>query len=178
MAEEKIKEGILGKMLRKPSPRTQLESSIVGITIMLLASLTSAVYVIFFSNYGVFWKIVSGLGEVGILLMMLSSLATTYVQLYSLKMSMGLLEGDNLMEMINQINTNSKNQDKQDLSMDNTSGEKVKLDEGKARKRKKKVARETLPQSIPKLDRDFTKQIVESFIKTEEVKNENKKEVR
>jgi hypothetical protein len=124
------KEGFLSKALRKPSPRVQLEASIVGIVVMLLASLTSCAYVIFFSNYTLFWKIITGVGEIGVLLMMLSSLATTYVQLYALKMSMGLFNaGENpILDMINQLNTNSKS----------ISGEKSILGEGKEKPKRKK----------------------------------------
>jgi len=104
----------LAKVLRKPSERTLLEASLVGLACMILGSLGIAIYMIFFTDMSIWFKVFLGLGELGILSFQLSGLATTYVQYYTLKKALGLypedyelkrkiMEGKELVEELNKL---------------------------------------------------------------------------
>ena len=93
----KDKPSLIGAILRKPSMRTQFEAMMTGIIVIILASLFSSIYLIFFTHSSLFLKIVAGFGEIGVLLMMLSNLASTYVQYYTFKMAMGMYSLDGLV---------------------------------------------------------------------------------
>lgn len=86
--------GTISKILRKPSVRTQLEATITGLVMFFLISLTTTGYIIFFSDYALIFKILTGIGEIAISLMLFANLATTYAQLYALKMSLNLYPPD------------------------------------------------------------------------------------
>ena len=111
MAEKKP--SLIGAILRKPSMRVQMEASIVGIVGVMMMSLFSAGYMMF-SDINLFWKIISGVGEIFILIFMLSNLVTAYIQYYTYKMQMGLydldkldeVEGNKIIESINSIEDN------------------------------------------------------------------------
>jgi len=81
---------IIAKVLRKPSDRTQLEASLIGVTFMLLGSLGMAIYFIGFTDMSIWFKILLGFGEIGILSFQFSLLVTTYIQYYTLKKTLGL----------------------------------------------------------------------------------------
>jgi len=81
---------IIAKVLRKPSDRTQLEASLIGVTFMLLGSLGIAIYMIGFTDMSIWFKVLLGFGELGILSFQFSLLATTYIQYYTLKKTLGL----------------------------------------------------------------------------------------
>ena len=84
----------VAKILKKPSERTQLEASLVGITCMILGSLGIAIYFIFFSEVNVWFKILIGLSGMGFFLFQFSTLATTYLQYFMLKSALGLYPED------------------------------------------------------------------------------------
>lgn len=82
--------GIITEILKRPSQRTQLEATIAGLSVLLITSIITPIYIIFFSQTSLWLKILTGIGGVGLFLMMFSNLAITYVQYYSFKMAMGL----------------------------------------------------------------------------------------
>lgn len=84
----------LAKILRKPSERTQLESSLIGVTFMILGSLGISIYMIGFTEMSIWFKVLLGLGELGILSFQWSLLVTTYIQYYTLKTALGLYPED------------------------------------------------------------------------------------
>jgi hypothetical protein len=84
--------GIISKALRKPSQRTQLEATLVGLITLILVSLVSCIYVIFFTESSLIVKIMSGIGEVAILLLLLGNLAGTYQQYFFMMRALGLFD--------------------------------------------------------------------------------------
>jgi len=76
--------------MKKPSLRTQLESSMIGIVVMILSSLCVFFYIAIYSAYSIKLKIFIGFGELGIILMMLSQLVSTFQQYFSHKLMLGL----------------------------------------------------------------------------------------
>ena len=80
----------LAKLLRKPSQRTQLEASIVGILFIMTASIGISIYMIFFTKISIYYKIFSGIGGIGVFLLLGSNLVTTYLQYYYLKVNLNL----------------------------------------------------------------------------------------
>lgn len=91
--------GIITAILKRPSQRTQLEATLTGLSVFLLTSLITPIYIIFFSDSSVWFKILSGLGGIGLGLILSSNLAMTYVQYHTFKMSMGLYPVDKKLEM-------------------------------------------------------------------------------
>lgn len=89
----------LAKLLRKPSQRTQMESSLVGITFMMLTSLGTAIYLLFIIKVGWAYGSLIVISEIGVIFFMGSMLITTYVQYYIFKKSMGLYPVDEELQM-------------------------------------------------------------------------------
>ena len=81
---------IFKAIFHKPSTRTLLESSIVGTTFFMLGAIGIAIYLIFFTDMNIWFKVLTGISDLGILLFMFPNLVTSYLQLYSYKMEMGL----------------------------------------------------------------------------------------
>lgn len=78
-------------ILKRPSERTQMESSLVGITIMMLGSLGVALYMISSGIVHGFWFILLiSASELGLLSFQFSLLSTTYQAYHSYKLEMGL----------------------------------------------------------------------------------------
>lgn len=84
----------LAQVLRKPSERTQLEASLVGLTLIIIGSLGVGIYFIFFTDMSLLFKICIGLSCIGIFLFQTSTLVTTYIQYYVLKTALGLYKQD------------------------------------------------------------------------------------
>ena len=89
----------LAKVLRKPSARTQLEASLVGITLMVIGSLGIAVYFVFFSEVSMGFRILIGISGLGFFLFQSSTLVVTYIQYYTLKKTLGLYPEDYQLKM-------------------------------------------------------------------------------
>lgn len=85
---------ILAKALKRPSQRTTMEATLIGLTGFILCSLGTAIYLMFFTNMSIFFKITTGLGEICLFLLLGSQLATSYLQYYFFKKSMGLYSKD------------------------------------------------------------------------------------
>jgi len=81
---------IITEILKRPSQRTQMEATMAGLSILLMSSIVTPIYIIFFSQSAIWLKIVTGFGGIGLFFMMFSSLAMTYVQYHQFKLSMGL----------------------------------------------------------------------------------------
>lgn len=82
-------------MLKRPSPRTQMESSMVGIIVIMLGSLGLVVYMIVAGVVHDFWVIfLMSLSELGILSFQFSLLSTTYQTYYSYKLENGMYPED------------------------------------------------------------------------------------
>lgn len=82
----------IAKALRKPSMKTQMEATMVGLVMMLITSLGTSGYIVFFSSWPVFFKVISVISEIGIVLFMGSFLVTSYMQYHAYKAQMGLYE--------------------------------------------------------------------------------------
>lgn len=82
--------GIITEILKRPSERTMMEATIAGLSILLITSVVTPIYIIFFSQSALWLKLLTGIGGIGLFLMMFSNLAMTYVQYYSFKKAMGL----------------------------------------------------------------------------------------
>lgn len=82
-------------ILKKPSERTQMESSLVGITVMMLGSMAVTSYLIINGIVTGFWFIfLICASELGVLSFQFSLLSTTYQTYYSYKMEKGLYPED------------------------------------------------------------------------------------
>lgn len=82
--------GIFTAILKRPSERTLMEASLTGTAMIMITSICTSGYIIFFTEMNFWYKIFAGLGEFAILLFMFSSLATQYVQYYTFKQALGL----------------------------------------------------------------------------------------
>jgi len=82
--------GIVRAILTRPSQRTMMEATLAGLSVLLITSIITPIYIIFFSESALWLKILSGIGGIGLFLMMFSNLAMTYIQYYTFKKSMGL----------------------------------------------------------------------------------------
>ena len=71
-----------------------MEANLTGLIFFILASLCTSIYLIFLTNFGLFFKIMSGIGEIALLSMLSSSLVTSYSQYYFYKVSMNLYPPD------------------------------------------------------------------------------------
>jgi len=89
----------IASMLKKPSPRTQLEASLIGISLILIGTIGIAIYFVFFSDMSLFFRIAIGLSSFGVFLFQFSTLASTYIQYHSLKLALGLYPKDKKLEM-------------------------------------------------------------------------------
>lgn len=82
---------IVTDILKKPSPRTQMESSMTGISVLMIGSLALIIYLISTGVVTGFWYIsLIILSELGILSFQFSLLSTTYqtYRQYKLEMNM------------------------------------------------------------------------------------------
>ena len=82
------------KALRKPSERTQMESTMVGITLMILGSLFVASYFVINGDLSTMMKIAISVSELGILSFQFGLLASTYQTYYSYKLEKGYYPED------------------------------------------------------------------------------------
>lgn len=89
----------ISKALRRPSQRTQLESSLVGITFMMLSSFFTAIYLLFFVKVGWAYGTLIVFSEIGVIFFMGSMLVTNYIQYYVFKKTMGLYPPDEELNM-------------------------------------------------------------------------------
>ena len=82
--------GIITEILKRPSQRTMLEATIAGLSVLLITSIIMPIYIIFFSQSALWLKLLTGVGGVGLFLLMFSNLSMTYIKYYSFKKAMGL----------------------------------------------------------------------------------------
>ena len=92
---------IIQAALRRPSLRTQIESSLVGIVMIMTSSIGIAIYMIGFTPMALTYKILIGIADFGVLFFIGPNLITLYAQLYALKMEMNLYPPD--MKLYNKI---------------------------------------------------------------------------
>jgi hypothetical protein len=82
---------IVTDILKKPSSRTQMESSMTGISVLMIGSLALVIYLISTGVITGFWYIsLIILSELGILSFQFSLLSTTYQTYRQYKLEMGL----------------------------------------------------------------------------------------
>lgn len=90
----------IAKALRKPSERTQMESSLVGITVMMLGSLGIAIFMIASGIANTFWfKFLICASELGLLSFQFSLLTTTYSTYHTYKLERNLYPIDYKLKM-------------------------------------------------------------------------------
>lgn len=87
------------QILKTPSERTQMESSLVGITVMMLSSLFISSYVLINMALSVWFKIALAVGEFGVLSFQFALLSTTYQQYRQYKLQNELYPVDYKMKM-------------------------------------------------------------------------------
>lgn len=88
------------KALRKPSERTQMESSLVGLLVMMLGTLGLTIFLITNGVVSGFWYIfLTCAVEFGILNFEFSLLSTTYQTYHSYKMEHGMYPEDYRLKM-------------------------------------------------------------------------------
>lgn len=75
-----MKNKLLNAILAKPSQRTQLEASIAGLFTLIITSLASTIYLIWFTDVALIIKTFSGIGELAIISILWSNLAMAYQQ--------------------------------------------------------------------------------------------------
>jgi len=82
---------IITDILKKPSPRTQMESSMTGISVLMIGSLALVIYLIATGVVTGFWYIsLIILSELGILSFQSSLLSTTYQTYREYKLEMNM----------------------------------------------------------------------------------------
>lgn len=82
---------IVTDILKKPSPRTQMESSMTGISVLMIGSLALVIYLIATGVITGFWYIsLIILSELGILSFQFSLLSTTYQTYREYKLEMNM----------------------------------------------------------------------------------------
>jgi len=87
-------------IMKAPSQRTQMESSLVGLTIMMLGSLGVAIFMIASGIVSGFWFIaLICLSEAGLLSFQFSMISTTYQTYYSYKLEMGMYPLDYKLDL-------------------------------------------------------------------------------
>lgn len=91
--------GIISAILKRPSQRTLYEAQITGLSVLLLSSIATPIYICFLSNSALWLKLLSGFGGVALFLLMFSNLSMTYLQYYTFKMQMGLYPLDTKLKL-------------------------------------------------------------------------------
>lgn len=90
----------IAKALAKPNERTQMESSLVGITVMMLGSLGIAIFMIASGIANTFWfKFLICASELGLLSFQFSLLTTTFQVYHEYKLNKGLYPFDYKLKM-------------------------------------------------------------------------------
>jgi preprotein translocase subunit Sss1 len=84
----------VAKVFRRPSERTQLEASLMGLSIMIIGSIGLIIYFVFMTDISIWFKVLISFSGVGFFLLQSSSLVTTYLQYYTLKTALGLYPED------------------------------------------------------------------------------------
>lgn len=82
--------GVISAILRRPSQRTQYEATLTGLSVLIITSLITPIYIIFFTDFSILFKILSAFSGIAIVLILFSNLSMTYLQYYFFKKSMGL----------------------------------------------------------------------------------------
>ena len=107
---------IITDILKKPSPRTQMESSMTGISVLMIGSLALVIYLITTGVVTGFWYIsLIILSELGILSFQFSLLSTTYQTYRQYKLEMGLYPIDYVLTQ--QVNEAKKLLNELDLTI-------------------------------------------------------------
>jgi hypothetical protein len=107
---------IITDILKKPSPRTQMESSMTGISVLMIGSLALVIYLIATGVVTGFWYIsLIILSELGILSFQFSLLSTTYQTYRQYKLEMGLYPIDYVLTQ--QVNEAKKLLNELDLTI-------------------------------------------------------------
>ena len=88
------------KILKTPSERTQMESSLVGISIMMLGSLSIVSYMLFTMDLSLLMKIFISLSELGILAFQFGLLSQTYQVYHQYKLANGLYPKDYKLQLL------------------------------------------------------------------------------
>ena len=107
---------IITDILKKPSPRTQMEISMTGISVLMIGSLALVIYLISTGVITGFWYIsLIILSELGILSFQFSLLSTTYQTYRQYKLEMGLYPIDYVLTQ--QVNEAKKLLNELDLTI-------------------------------------------------------------
>lgn len=89
------------KVLKKPSERTQMESTLIGITTMMLGSLALVSFLIFNGVITGFWYILlTVVSELGVLSFQFGLLAQTYQTYHNYKLTMGMYPEDYKLKLL------------------------------------------------------------------------------
>ena len=117
---------IVTDILKKPSPRTQMESSITGISVLMIGSLALVIYLISTKTITGFWYIfLIILSELGILSFQFSLLSTTYQTYRQYKLEMGMYPIDYVLTQ--QVNEAKKLLNELDLTIKKVEEENSKV---------------------------------------------------
>lgn len=85
---------LLVKALKAPSERTQMESTLIGILVMMLGSLSITTYMIINLDLSFWFKFLIGFGEIGVIVFQWGLLATTYQNYYAFKLANSMYPSD------------------------------------------------------------------------------------
>ena len=86
-------------ILRRPSQRTLFEAQLTGMTVLLISTIFTPIYMIFFTDTSLAIKIFSSLGSIGIFLFLFANLSLTYIQYHTFKLQMGMYPKDYELEL-------------------------------------------------------------------------------
>ena len=118
MSSDYIFPSVVTKILKRPSERTLMETSLIGITLIMIGGFGIVLYFVFFTDMSIWFKILISFSGIGIFLFQFSALATTYVQYHIFKKTMGLYPEDYKLQMkvseakelVNELNKLIKNE--------------------------------------------------------------------
>lgn len=90
---------IMGTMMKGISQRTQIEAEMLSVTFILIGLIVMGLFVVFFSEFSLFLKIMTGVNSVAGFVFLSSRLVTSFQQYQNYLSAMGLIEEWNSPEM-------------------------------------------------------------------------------
>ncbi len=95
----------MAEMMSKVDTRVQFEASLMSMLFILVGMLVMAVYMIFFTNFNLFMKIMVGINSIAGFVFLWSYLVTTYQQYTSYLEAAGVMEevGISLEDIKNKV---------------------------------------------------------------------------
>lgn len=99
----------LAKLMSKVSQRTQMESELMSLAVILIGLTIMAVFTVFFTQLSLFIKIMTAVNMIAAFVFLSSRLTTSYQQYKSYLQIMGLLNSEGKNDTNKELEKNSNN---------------------------------------------------------------------